>query len=119
MVDKDSGLSAVNAKPTDPTEAPGFRKTWILAGLGAGGAVALVALLALGTTSENLGEAGDVTAMEATSFLTGQIQDELEYQMNRVLGFDQFHINPSYSETLQTTVPRVTVGRALSDSPRR
>jgi autotransporter translocation and assembly factor TamB len=79
----------------------------------------IVALLALGTTTEHLetGQgASGVTAFEATSFLTGGIQDEIEGQMHSVLGFDQFHVDPSYSEARQTTEPRVTVGKAVSDS---
>jgi translocation and assembly module TamB len=75
----------------------------------------IIALLALGTTSENV-STGDVTAFEATSFLTGGIQDELESQANELLGVDQFHIDPAYSQALQTTVPRVTVGKALGES---
>lgn len=75
----------------------------------------IIALLALGTTSENV-STGDVTAFEAGSFLTGGIQDELENQANEVLGVDQFHIDPAFSQTMQTTVPRVTVGKALGES---
>ncbi|PLX41059.1 MAG: hypothetical protein C0609_11395, partial [Deltaproteobacteria bacterium] len=75
----------------------------------------IISLLALGTTSENIsGE--DVTAYEATSFLTGGLQDELESQANSAFGVDQFHIEPAYSSTTQSTVPRITVGKALSDS---
>ncbi len=76
----------------------------------------IVSLLALGTTTENLKSGEGVGAFEATNYLTGGIQDELEGQLHTFLGFDQLHINPSYSESRQTTVPRVTVGKAISDS---
>ncbi|TLN26600.1 hypothetical protein FDZ71_00585 [bacterium] len=75
----------------------------------------IISLLALGTTSENV-STGDVTAYEATNVLTGGIQDELENQANEVLGIDQFHIDPAYSEAMQSTVPRITVAKALGES---
>lgn len=76
----------------------------------------IIALLALGTTTEHLENSEAVTAFEATSLLTGSLQDELEGQAYNVFGIDQFNINPSYSEQRQTTVPRITVGKAINDS---
>ena len=77
----------------------------------------LVALLSVGTTAEKLGPGTDtVTAAEAASFVTGQVQDELESQVSDLLGFDQFHLDPAYSTSNQTTVPRVTVGKAITQA---
>ncbi len=76
----------------------------------------IIALLALGTTTDHLEKSEAVTAFEATNILTGTIQDELEGQAYSMLGIDQFHINPSYSTQRQTTVPRITVGKSLGES---
>ncbi|MHB8764727.1 MAG: translocation/assembly module TamB domain-containing protein, partial [Deferrisomatales bacterium] len=73
----------------------------------------LVALLTLGTTADEAGGQG-VTAAEAASYLTGRLQDELESGVGGFLGLDQFHIDPAYSPSAQTTVPRVTVGKAIT-----
>lgn len=76
----------------------------------------IVALLALGTTSEHLEKSEAVTAFEATNILTGSLQDELEGQAYDVFGIDQFQVNPSYSKQAQSTVPRITVGKSVANS---
>ncbi|MBE0618153.1 MAG: translocation/assembly module TamB, partial [Proteobacteria bacterium] len=74
----------------------------------------IVALLTLGTTAEEAAAAQGVTAAEAASFVTGGLQDEVEGGVGDLLGFDQFHIDPAYSPATQTTMPRVTVGKAIT-----
>ena len=74
----------------------------------------IVALLTLGMTSEELSGTQGVTAAEAASFITGGLQEEVEGGVGELLGFDQFHIDPAYSPATQTTVPRVTVGKAIT-----
>jgi translocation and assembly module TamB len=76
----------------------------------------IVALLTLGTTAGETLDAQALTAAEAASFLTGRLQDELETEVGQLLGFDQFSIDPAYSPATQTTVPRVTVGKAITRS---
>lgn len=76
----------------------------------------IVALLALGTTTEHLEKSEAVTALEATNILTGSLQDELEGQAYNIFGIDQFQVNPSYSQQAQASVPRITVGKSVSDS---
>ncbi len=76
----------------------------------------LVALLTVGSTPEEMAGAQAVTAAEAASLVTGRLQDELESGVGAILGFDQFHIDPAYSPSAQTTVPRITVGKAVTRS---
>ncbi|MBI5016690.1 MAG: translocation/assembly module TamB [Deltaproteobacteria bacterium] len=76
----------------------------------------LVSLLTVGTTSDQVQAADTVTAAEATSFLTGRIQDLLETEVGDLLGFEQFSIDTSYSPTAQSSMPRVTVGKAITQS---
>lgn len=76
----------------------------------------IVALLTLGTTAGEMQDAQALTATEAASFFTGRLQDELETEVGELLGFDQFSIDPAYSPATQTTVPRVTVGKAITRS---
>lgn len=76
----------------------------------------IVALLTLGSTAGEMQDAQSLTAAEAASFLTGRFQDELEGEVGELLGFDQFQIDPAYSPSSQTTVPRVTVGKAVTRS---
>jgi hypothetical protein len=76
----------------------------------------LVALLTLGTTSDQVQSTDAVTKAEAASFLTGRLQDLLESQVGDLLGFDQFAIDTSYSPITQTSVPRVTVGKTITQS---
>jgi autotransporter translocation and assembly factor TamB len=74
----------------------------------------LVALLAVGTDPREAVPAEAVTAAEATSFLTGQLQDVLESEVSGLLGFEQFYIEPIYSAVNQTSQPKVTVGKTIT-----
>ncbi len=73
----------------------------------------IVALLTLGTTSEDLGGEG-IAAAAAADLLTGQVQEVLETGMGGVFRLDEFQIDPAYSPSAQTTVPRITVGKAIT-----
>ncbi|WP_169709412.1 translocation/assembly module TamB domain-containing protein [Deferrisoma camini] len=74
----------------------------------------IVSLLTLGATSDTLAGGQGVSAAEAASFLTGKVQDTLESGVGEILGFDQFHIDPAYSPAAQSTVPRITIGKAIT-----
>ncbi len=73
----------------------------------------IVALLTLGTTSEDVGGEG-VAAAAAADLLTGQVQEVLETGVGGVFRLDEFQIDPAYSPSAQTTVPRITVGKAIT-----
>ncbi len=73
----------------------------------------IVALLTLGTTSEDVGGEG-IAAAAAADLLTGQVQEVLETGMGGVFRLDEFQIDPAYSPSAQTTVPRITVGKAIT-----
>ncbi len=74
----------------------------------------ILALLALGTTTDELVGGQRVAATAAASLITGQVQDVLESGVGDLLGLDQFYIDPAYSPTAQSTVPRVTIGKAIT-----
>lgn len=70
---------------------------------------------------------GGIGAGEATSFLTGKMQDVIEERLKTITGFDRVQIEPSVStkSTADTTTtvskstgtisPRVTVSKKLGD----
>jgi hypothetical protein len=78
----------------------------------------IVALLTYGSTVEEMEGGQGVGTAEAASLLTGRFQDELESGVGVVLGLDEFNIDPAYSPSAQTTVPRVTVGKTVTPSLR-
>jgi autotransporter translocation and assembly factor TamB len=65
----------------------------------------------IGKQSKGL-EAG-IGAGEATSFLTGKIQDVVEERLRALTGVDKFAVEPSVSSTTGTVGPRVTVSKRL------
>jgi translocation and assembly module TamB len=76
--------------------------------------VEILALLTLGETGKALdGIEGGVGAAEATSFLTGEIQDVMEERFTEMTGFDRFSIDPYVSSKTGAVTPRVTVGKRL------
>ena len=73
----------------------------------------ILALLALGKTSDELkGKGNEVGMSEAASFATGQFQDIFESSARSLTGLDRFQVDP-YVSTRDTSVPRVTVGKEL------
>jgi translocation and assembly module TamB len=74
----------------------------------------IISLLTLGRTSEGLkGHEAVVTTGEATSFVTGQIQDAVESRLRKITGFDRFQIDPYMTSSGSSSGPRLTVGKSL------
>jgi translocation and assembly module TamB len=71
-------------------------------------------LLAVGEVGKNLkGLEGGIGAAEATSFLTGKLQDVAEERLKTITGVDRLQIDPSISRTTGTVSPRVTLSKRL------
>jgi translocation and assembly module TamB len=76
--------------------------------------VEILTLLAFGEFGENLsGLEGGIGAAEATSFLTGRVQDVLEERVTDIAGLDRFQIDPYVSRSTGTVTPRITVSKKL------
>jgi translocation and assembly module TamB len=74
----------------------------------------ILSLLTSGQIGKQLkGIEGGVGAGEATSFLTGKIQDVVEERMKTIAGLDRFQVEPYVSSTTGTVGPRVTVSKRL------
>ncbi|MDH4231109.1 MAG: translocation/assembly module TamB domain-containing protein, partial [Nitrospirota bacterium] len=74
----------------------------------------VLALLTVGQTSGELkGLEGGVGASEATSFVTGKMQDVMEERLKSITGLDRFQIDPYVSKSSGTVEPRVTVSKRL------
>lgn len=74
----------------------------------------ILALLTTGKTGEELeGLEVVVGAGEATSFVTGKIQDVLEERLSTLTGLDRLHVDPYVSKETGAIEPRVTVGKRL------
>jgi len=59
---------------------------------------------------------GGIGASEATSFVTGKLQDVVEERVRSITGLDRIQIDPHVSKKTATVEPRVTVSkRLLSD----
>ena len=56
---------------------------------------------------------GGIGAAEATSFLTGKLQDVAEDRLKTITGVDRLQIDPSVSTTTGTVSPRVTLSKKL------
>ncbi len=76
--------------------------------------IEILGLLTLGGAGGNLdGLEGGIGAAEATSLLTGQVQDVVEERFTDLTGLDRVHIAPSVSRETGSVVPRVTVSKRL------
>jgi translocation and assembly module TamB len=76
--------------------------------------VDILALLTVGQVGKQLkGLEGGIGAGEATSFLTGKVQDVLEERLRAITGLDRFQVDPSVSKTTGAVGPRVTVSKRL------
>ncbi len=77
--------------------------------------VDIIALLTLGETGTALrGYGGGIGATEATSFITGELQDTLEERARRFTGVDRVLISP-YISSRGEVAPRITLSKKLSD----
>ncbi|KKM11680.1 hypothetical protein LCGC14_1720730, partial [marine sediment metagenome] len=76
--------------------------------------VEILGLLTLGGAGGSLdGLEGGIGAAEATSLLTGQVQDMFEARFTDITGLDRVQIAPSVSRETGSVVPRVTVSKRL------
>jgi translocation and assembly module TamB len=74
----------------------------------------ILALLTTGKTGEELkGLEGGIGASEATSFVTGKIQDVLEERISTLTGLDRLQVDPYVSKETGSIEPRVTVAKRL------
>ncbi len=74
----------------------------------------ILSLLTLGQTGDQLkGLEGGVSAGEATSFVTGKLQDVVEERLRSITGLDRFQVDPHVSRLTGTVEPRVTVSKRL------
>lgn len=71
-------------------------------------------LLTVGYVGKNTkGLEGGIGAAEATSFITGKLQDVMEERLKTVTGIDRIQIAPYVSKSTGTLTPRVTVAKRL------
>jgi translocation and assembly module TamB len=74
----------------------------------------ILSLLTVGQVGKELkGVAGGIGAGEATSFITGKVQDVVEERLRTITGLDRFQVESSYSTTTGTVSPKVTVSKRL------
>lgn len=74
----------------------------------------VLALLTVGQTEGSIkGLEAGIGASEATSFVTGKMQDVIEERMRSITGLDRFQIDPYVSRTTGTVEPRITVSKRL------
>lgn len=76
----------------------------------------ILALLTVGQTGDELkgkGLQGGIGASEATSFVTGKLQDVVEERLRTITGLDRLQIDPYVSKTTGSVEPRVTVSKRL------
>jgi translocation and assembly module TamB len=74
----------------------------------------IAALLTMGMTSQEMEGSGNAAGVGSASILSEGFQEEFT-AVGEVFGVDLFHIDPSYSPATQTTVPRVTLGKAITE----
>jgi len=81
--------------------------------------VDILSLLTVGQVGKQLkGLEGGIGAGEATSFLTGKVQDVIEERLRTITGLDRFQVEPSVSTSTSSTntgtvSPKVTVSKRL------
>ncbi len=74
----------------------------------------ILSLLTVGQTGGELkGLEGGIGAGEATSFVTGKLQDVVEERMRTITGLDRMQIDPHVSKKTGTVEPGVTFSKRL------
>ncbi len=76
--------------------------------------VDILALLTVGQVGKQLkGLEGGIGAGEATSFITGKVQDVIEERLRSITGLDRFQVEPYVSTKTGTIGPQFTVSKRL------
>lgn len=74
----------------------------------------ILALLTVGDFGGDVrGIEGGIGAAEATSFITGQVQEVFSERLRSIGGFDRFQVDPYVSKSTGTVTPRITVSKRL------
>lgn len=74
----------------------------------------ILSLLTVGKFGKELkGIESGIGAGEATSFLTGKMQDVIEERVRSLTGLDRLEVDPYVSRTTGTVSPRITVSKRL------
>lgn len=74
----------------------------------------ILSLLTVGKFGKELkGIESGIGAGEATSFLTGKMQDVIEERVRSLTGLDRLEVDPYVSKTTGTISPRITVSKRL------
>lgn len=74
----------------------------------------IFSLLTVGRLGKEVrGIESGIGAGEATSFLTGKVQDVLEERVSSIIGFDRLEVDPYVSKITGTVSPMVTVSKRL------
>jgi len=74
----------------------------------------ILSLLTIGQIGKQLkGLEGGIGAGEATSFLTGKVQDVFEERVKSITGIDRVQIDPYVSKSTGTVGPRLTASKRL------
>jgi len=74
----------------------------------------ILSLLTVGKFGKELkGIESGIGAGEATSFLTGKMQDVIEERVRSLTGLDRIEVDPYVSKTSGTVSPRITVSKRL------
>ncbi|GER94673.1 hypothetical protein A45J_2437 [hot springs metagenome] len=74
----------------------------------------IFSLLTVGQMGKHLkGLEGGIGVGEATSFITGKMQDVFEERLKTITGFDRVQVDPSVSKSTGTVTPRVTIAKRL------
>lgn len=74
----------------------------------------ILSLLTVGKFGKELkGIESGIGAGEATSFLTGKMQDIIEERVRSLTGLDRLEVDPYVSKTTGTVSPRITVSKRL------
>jgi len=74
----------------------------------------IFSLLTVGQIGKHLkGLEGGIGAGEATSFITGRLQDVFEERLKTITGIDRVQVDPYVSKSTGTVTPRVTVAKRL------
>jgi hypothetical protein len=74
----------------------------------------IAALLTMGMTSQEVQDSNNMGGAQAAAILGEGLQEEFS-AVGRVFGVDTFYIDSSYSSATQTTVPRVTIGKGITE----